>query len=67
MPVMNVIINGKEVTVSNGSISALAADFAPEGYIAVSKNNSMIPRSRTENETVKDGDSLDFLKAVGGG
>ena len=64
---MKLIINGKEILSSTGSVAALAKEHAEEGFIAVSKNGIMIPRSKIDNTTVRDGDALDFLKAVGGG
>ena len=65
---MNVIING-ETTSLDGVICVddLVHRLAIEGKIAVEINGQIIPRSRFGVQTLKEGDKIEIVRAIGGG
>ena len=67
---MNIIINGnlKQLDRENVTISALVVTLNLTGKrLAIEKNGEIVPRSLFETVTLRDGDKLEIVGAVGGG
>jgi sulfur carrier protein len=67
---MNIFINGnlKQLDSENMTISALVVTLNLTGKrLAVEKNGEIVPRSQFETVTLRDGDKLEIVGAVGGG
>lgn len=67
---MNIIINGnlKQLDRENVTISALVVTLNLTGKrLAIEKNGEIVPRSQFETVTLRDGDKLEIVGAVGGG
>ena len=67
---MNIIINGnlKQLDCENVTISALVVTLNLTGKrLAIEKNGEIVPRSQFETVTLRDGDKLEIVGAVGGG
>ena len=63
-----VTINGKQEEAAGMTILAYLqqAGYAPE-RIVVERNLDIIPRESLDNTVLKDGDSVEILRFVGGG
>ena len=63
-----VTINGKQEEAAGMTILAYLqqAGYAPE-RIVVARNLDIIPRESLDNTVLKDGDSVEILRFVGGG
>ena len=67
---MNIIINGnlKQLDRENVTIFALVVTLNLTGKrLAIEKNGEIVPRSQFETVTLRDGDKLEIVGAVGGG
>ena len=63
-------LNGQARTVPPGSasVAALVRELGLEGKrIAVERNGEIVPKSRYDATTLADGDTLEIVRAVGGG
>lgn len=65
---MQVIINGKSTVLTGPvTIAALLQQMNIDGKVAVEINREIVPRSRFEQHNLHDGDSLEIVRAIGGG
>jgi len=65
---MQVIINGEITTLDEvASVEDLVGHLGIEGKIAVEINGQIIPRSRFGVQTLKEGDKIEIVRAIGGG
>lgn len=65
---MQVIINGENTTLDKvASVGELVRHLGIEGKIAVEINGQIIPRSRFGVQTLKEGDKIEIVRAIGGG
>lgn len=67
---MHIIINGnlKQLDSENVTISALVMTLNMLGKrLAVERNGEIVPRSQFDAVTLRDGDKLEIVGAVGGG
>ena len=63
-----ITVNGKELSISDMTVSELLAN---EGYgaerVAVELNYEIVPRAKYGKTVVKDGDTVEIVRFVGGG
>ena len=66
---MNVFLNGEARECAAGTtVTALLAETGHAGRrIAVEVNREIVPRSRHDQHTLHDGDSVEIVAAIGGG
>jgi len=65
---MHVTVNGENRQIPAGSnIAALLADLAITGRLAVELNGTIVPRSEFEIRTLNAGDTVEIVRAIGGG
>ncbi len=65
---MQVIINGEStVLVGPVTIDTLLLQLNIEGKVAVEINRSIVPRSTFAQHRINDGDTLEIVRAIGGG
>ena len=67
---MNITINGnaKQFDSENMTVSALVLTLDLTGKrLAIEKNGEIVPRSQFADVTLRDGDTLEIVGAVGGG
>jgi sulfur carrier protein len=67
---MQIIINGntRQLAHENVTISALVVTLNLTGKrLAIEKNGEIVPRSQFDTVTLRDGDKLEIVGAVGGG
>lgn len=67
---MHIFINGnlKQLASENVTISALVVTLNLTGKrLAIEKNGEIVPRSQFDSVTLRDGDKLEIVGAVGGG
>ena len=65
---MQVIINGEStVLVGPVTIDTLLLQPNIEGKVAVEINRSIVPRSTFAQHRINDGDTLEIVRAIGGG
>ena len=65
---MQVIINGEStVLVGPVTIDTLLLQLNIEGTVAVEINRSIVPRSTFAQHRINDGDTLEIVRAIGGG
>ena len=66
---MRLIVNGTEKLIaSSANLTQLLQELEIDGlHIAVALNLQVIPRSNYENTSLKDGDKVEIVHAVGGG
>ena len=66
---MRLIVNGTEKFIeSSANLIQLLKELEIEGsHIAVALNLQVIPRSNYETTSIKDGDKVEIVHAVGGG
>ncbi|NNE37200.1 MAG: sulfur carrier protein ThiS [Gammaproteobacteria bacterium] len=65
---MQVIINGESRNVSdNLTIVELLNEMGIEGKIAVEVNQEILPRSQFSDYRLNPGDTLEIVRAIGGG
>lgn len=65
---MQVTINGEMTTLDDvASVEDLVSHLGMEGKIAVEINGQIVPRSRFGVQTLKDGDKIEIVHAIGGG
>lgn len=65
-----VTVNGQPRTVppESASVAALVRELGFDGKrIAVERNGEIVPKSRYDATTLTDGDTLEIVRAVGGG
>jgi len=64
-----IFINGEARELERPSIlSELLKEFGFDGkYLAVAVNDAVVPRSSHGDTTIKEGDKLEIIHAVGGG
>lgn len=66
---MKIMLNGEECEIDDGL--ALEAMLETSGYsekrVAVEINRQIIPRSRYNEQTLKPGDRVEIVHAIGGG
>ncbi len=65
----DILLNGAEKQITNDfTIAALIKELNLENKkLAVEVNMEIIPRSQFERHTLKTGDKVEFIHAVGGG
>ena len=65
---MQVIINGKPTVLAGSvTISTLLLQLNIEGKVAVEINHNIVPRSTFAQHRINDGDTLEIVRAIGGG
>lgn len=67
---MHIFINGnlKQLAGENVTISALVVTLNLTGKrLAIEQNGEIVPRSQFDTVTLRDGDKLEIVGAVGGG
>ncbi len=66
---MRLIVNGTEKFIeSSANLIQLLKELEIDGsHIAVALNLQVIPRSNYEKTSIKDGDKIEIVHAVGGG
>ena len=67
---MKIFVNGnlKQLNSENVTISALVVTLNLTGKrLAIEKNGEIVPRSQFDAVTLRDGDKLEIVGAVGGG
>ncbi len=65
---MPVTVNGEIRQIPAGSnIAALLADLAITGRLAVELNGAIVPRSEFETRSLNAGDTIEIVRAIGGG
>ena len=66
---MRLIVNGTEKFIeSSANLIQILKELEIEGsHIAVALNLQVIPRSNYETTSIKDGDKVEIVHAVGGG
>jgi thiamine biosynthesis protein ThiS len=65
---MQVIINGKPTVLAGPiTIDTLLLQLNIEGKVAVEINRSIVPRSTFAQHRINDGDTLEIVRAIGGG
>lgn len=65
---MQVVINGKNITISQSrNISDLIQELQIQGKIAVELNQTIIPRSQYQETTIQADDKIEIVNAIGGG
>ncbi len=65
---MQVIINGKpKVLAGSMTVNTLLQQLNIEGKVAVEINRSIVPRSTFAQHRINDGDTLEIVRAIGGG
>jgi sulfur carrier protein len=65
---MQVLINGEKTTLDKvSSVDDLVRRLGLEGKIAVEINGQIVPRSRFGVQTLKEGDKIEIVRAIGGG
>ena len=67
---MQIFINGnlKQLDTENVTISALVVTLNLTGKrLAIEQNGEIVPRSQFDTVTLRDGDKLEIVGAVGGG
>ena len=61
-------INGEKIQADGKNILEILADMDySEKRVAVELNKQIVPKSKYSDTTLKDGDSLEIVKFVGGG
>lgn len=65
---MQVIINGAHTELQDvDSVAALLRHLGLEGRLAVEINGVIVPRSGFDLQTLKEGDRIEIVRAIGGG
>ncbi len=67
---MIAIVNGREMTLSEGTrLQDVLLQFNPGGTrgVAIALNGEVVPRAKWSEISVREGDRLEVLRAVGGG
>lgn len=65
---MQVIINGESTQLAGPvTVAVLLQRMNIDGKVAVEINREIIPRSRFGQHQINDGDSLEIVRAIGGG
>lgn len=61
-------VNGEIIDASGKSIAALLEDMNfSDGRVAVELNEMIVPRNTYHEKIIKDGDSVEIVRFVGGG
>lgn len=61
-------VNGKIIDASGKSIAELLEEMnCPDGRVAVELNETIVPKSTYGETILKDGDSVEIVRFVGGG
>lgn len=61
-------VNGKIIDASGKSIAELLEEMNfPDGRVAVELNETIVPRNTYGEKFLKDGDSVEIVRFVGGG
>ncbi len=61
-------VNGENIDASGKSIAELLKDMnCPDGRVAVELNEEIVPKSAYGETILKDGDSAEIVRFVGGG
>lgn len=65
---MLVTLNGAQTRIDGiETITGLLDHLELEGRIAVEVNREIVPRSEFDRFTIKDGDTIEIVHAIGGG
>lgn len=66
---MKISINGEETEIERGTVLDVVRRLGAEAGlgIAVAVNGEVVARSRWSEATLEDGDSVEVLRAIGGG
>jgi sulfur carrier protein len=65
---MRIILNEKSMDTDSKSISELLLEMSVKGgFVAVAKNEQILPRSVWNEEKLNEGDRIDIIAPVGGG
>ncbi|HRH76796.1 MAG TPA: sulfur carrier protein ThiS [Cellvibrionaceae bacterium] len=66
---LHILVNNQPLNLPTGSTvaDALAAFSPAQGPFAVALNDEFLPKSRYQEQALKQGDTLDLVTPVGGG
>ena len=65
---MQVVINGRNTSIDKDmTVAEFVESLALRGKIAVEINREIIPRSRFGVQTIREGDVIEIVQAIGGG
>jgi thiamine biosynthesis protein ThiS len=65
---MQVIINGKPTLLAEPiTVATLLQQLDIDGKVAVEINRTIVPRSTFAQHRINDGDTLEIVRAIGGG
>ncbi len=65
---MDICLNGETRTLEPGiTVALLVASLGLEGRFAVEVNGAIVPRSRFSEYHLNSGDSVEIVRAIGGG
>ena len=65
---MQVIINGKPTLLAEPiTVATLLQQLDIDGKVAVEINRTIVPRSTFAQHHINDGDTLEIVRAIGGG
>lgn len=65
---MQVIINGESTQLAGPvTVAVLLQRMNIDGKVAVEINREIVPRSRFGQHQINDGDTLEIVRAIGGG
>ncbi len=65
---MRVTVNGKAHALPEAiTVEGLTRRLRVEGRVALEVNHAVVPRSRWAEHALRDGDSIEIVRAIGGG
>lgn len=65
---MRIVINGEETTLDGvATIADLIRRFDLQGRVAVEVNQEIVSRGQFATRGLRDGDSIEIVRAIGGG
>jgi len=66
---VKIVVNGEPREIEQGATVArlLEALNLPQRYVAVERNDALVPRAAHETCTLREGDRLEIVTLVGGG
>ncbi|MBI2992766.1 MAG: sulfur carrier protein ThiS [Gammaproteobacteria bacterium] len=65
---MRIIINGEETTLEGvATVADLICRFAFHGRIAVEVNRELVTHGQFATRNLRDGDTVEIVRAIGGG
>ena len=65
---MHVTVNGEAHTLPDAStVEDLARQLHVKGRVALEINREVVPRSRWTEQSLREGDAVEIVRAIGGG